>query len=294
MHIEEIKYFLDLYDCGSYTETARRNYISQTAVSQFIHSLEQEFQVQLFDRSVTPVAATQAGNLFYREASVLWEQYAGMKEKMLNFRKNQAQTLRIAYASVVEIHVLLPFIRKLKEKYPGTELLLSKVRMKDISGHLLKNVCDAAICLDSAFAGCSGIRSVQLHSGFYRVLAGEGHPLFDAPQITMDELYRYPLIMLSREAIGGSYQIMLEKTRQAGYQPDIVKNVMDLETEIFSIITEKLIGFAPDIFPVHDFEGHLRLIPVMDFNHSYTLEAAYLKTNENPAVREFLEILTQD
>ena len=86
MHIEKIKYFLDLYDCGSYTETARRNYISQTAVSQFIHSLEQEFQVQLFDRSVTPVAATQAGNLFYREASVLWEQYAGMKEKMLNFR----------------------------------------------------------------------------------------------------------------------------------------------------------------------------------------------------------------
>ena len=45
MHIEKIKYFLDLYDCGSYTETARRNYISQTAVSQFIHSLEQEFQV---------------------------------------------------------------------------------------------------------------------------------------------------------------------------------------------------------------------------------------------------------
>lgn len=292
MHIEKIKYFIDLYNCGSYTETARRNFISQTAISQFIHSLEKEYEMPLFDRSVTPVIPTRAGRLFYQEACILWEQYISMQEKMLNFQKNQTKTLHIVYASIVEIHALLPYIQKMKEKYPATELLLSKVLMKDISGHLTKHACDAAICLDSAFPSDSDIETVQLCGGSYRALAGEGHPLFERQSVEMDELYQYPLIMLSPEAIGTSYQIMLEKTRQAGYQPNIVKTVMDLETEIFSIITEKLIGFAPDNFPIQDFQGHLRLIPINHSNHTYTLEAAYVKNSRSPAVRELLEILS--
>ena len=51
MKIEKLKYFIDLYETGSFTQTAKINYISQTSVTQFIYSLEEEFQVKLFNRS---------------------------------------------------------------------------------------------------------------------------------------------------------------------------------------------------------------------------------------------------
>ena len=52
MHIEKLKYFIDLYECRNYIETARKNFISQASISQYISSLEKEFNTKFFDRNL--------------------------------------------------------------------------------------------------------------------------------------------------------------------------------------------------------------------------------------------------
>lgn len=64
MHIEKLKYFIDLYECRNYIETARKNFISQASISQYISSLEKEFNTKFFDRSVTPIQPTLAGKMY--------------------------------------------------------------------------------------------------------------------------------------------------------------------------------------------------------------------------------------
>lgn len=73
MHIEKLKYFIDLYECRNYIETARKNFISQASISQasisqYISSLEKEFNTKFFDRSVTPIQPTLAGKMLYNNA----------------------------------------------------------------------------------------------------------------------------------------------------------------------------------------------------------------------------------
>lgn len=119
MHIEKIKYFLDLYNCCNYTETARKNYISQASLSQYINSLEDTFHVRLFDRVVSPIVPTTAGDVFYGEAKILWIQYQNMLNKMSHVNQKKVQPLRIAYTSVtdsISIH-LLCCLRILLETY---------------------------------------------------------------------------------------------------------------------------------------------------------------------------------
>lgn len=289
MHIEKLKYFIDLYECGNYTETARKNYISQTSVTQYIHALENEFHLKLFDRTVTPVRPTPAGELFYQEARILWEQYGNMRLKMEHFQQSREQTLRIAYASMVEIQSLLPVVDTFKKRHPHVALVLSKVLIRELAEGLKKNLYDLAICIDSAFPDSPLLCTRTLYSGKYAALVGKNHPLFHAGQIEMDELYRYPLIMLSPESIGDSFRAMEERTRNTGYVPNIVKTVPDLETEMLLIITENLIGFAPDNYNLVDFNGNIRLIPVRDFNHTFQIELACMRRTENPAVQLFLE-----
>lgn len=289
MHIEKLKYFIDLYECGNYTETARKNYISQTSVTQYIHALENEFHLKLFDRTVTPVRPTPAGELFYQEARILWEQYGNMRLKMEHFQQSREQTLRIAYASMVEIQSLLPVVDAFKKRHPHVALVLSKVLIRELAEGLEKNLYDLAICIDSAFPDSPLLCTRTLYSGKYAALVGKNHPLFHAGQIEMDELYRYPLIMLSPESIGDSFRAMEERTRNTGYVPNIVKTVPDLETEMLLIITENLIGFAPDNYNLVDFNGNIRLIPVRDFNHTFQIELACMRRTENPAVQLFLE-----
>lgn len=36
MYIEKLKYFIDLYECRNYIETARKNFISQASISQLV------------------------------------------------------------------------------------------------------------------------------------------------------------------------------------------------------------------------------------------------------------------
>ncbi|MDL4842108.1 helix-turn-helix domain-containing protein [Aquibacillus rhizosphaerae] len=74
MNIEKIKYYIDLVECRNFTETAKKNFVSQTTISQQIASLEKEFDMKLIDRKQIPIEPTQAGWLFYGEAVVLWKQ----------------------------------------------------------------------------------------------------------------------------------------------------------------------------------------------------------------------------
>ena len=68
MNIQQLRYFLVLADTLSFTKTAEKYYISQTAVSNQIKALEEKLGVQLFQRDNRKVILTPAGKVFVKEA----------------------------------------------------------------------------------------------------------------------------------------------------------------------------------------------------------------------------------
>lgn len=70
MHIETLKVFCDLVDLQSFSLAAERNFITQSAVSQQIRTLEDKFKRRLLERvrGRREVRLTPAGEVFYREA----------------------------------------------------------------------------------------------------------------------------------------------------------------------------------------------------------------------------------
>ncbi|MCR5581037.1 MAG: LysR family transcriptional regulator, partial [Pseudobutyrivibrio sp.] len=131
MHVDKLKYYIDLYDCRSFTETAKKNFISQAALSQFISSLEKQFGLVFFNRNVTPIEPTVAGSRFYEESKILYRQYENMLNEMTRIKEDVLPPLRIAYSSTVDIQALLPYIPVFKEKYPNAELQLNKIKLKE-------------------------------------------------------------------------------------------------------------------------------------------------------------------
>ncbi|MGB4660646.1 MAG: LysR family transcriptional regulator [Mobilitalea sp.] len=291
MNIEKIKYFIDLVECRNFTETAKKNFVSQTTISQQIASIEAEFDIQLIDRKQIPIEPTSAGWLFYGEAIVLWKQYNHMKDKMINFRKASTQTLSIEYAAVTDIQGLLGIIPSFKEKNPNIILELNKILLKDISEFLQKGIYDVAVAFDSEFKDKPDIWTHELYSGQYSAAVNSKHPLFSNAVITKDELYQYPLVMLNPTVIGNSYHLMIQNAIQDGYQANIQRMVDDVETELFYIITENLIGFFPDNYNLTYLKNEVRLIPLEDSHHKYRVEIGYLKENKNQALRVFVNYM---
>ena len=68
MNLNQLRYFVSVAENGSFTRAAASQYISQTAITQQIHALEENVGAKLFDRNNRPVSLTPAGKVFLKEA----------------------------------------------------------------------------------------------------------------------------------------------------------------------------------------------------------------------------------
>ena len=65
MELRQLKYFLMVAKTLSFSEAAKRLYITQGTLSQQIKQLEDELGFQLFSRTSHSVALTEAGENFF-------------------------------------------------------------------------------------------------------------------------------------------------------------------------------------------------------------------------------------
>lgn len=289
MHIEKLKYFIDLYECRSFTQAAKKNYISQASLSQFISSLEQEYDSALFDRKNSPITPTHKGTVFYNQAKLILKQYDHLKEAM----KEDNPALHVGYTSMEDLKFLLRYIPLFNEQYPEIKIDLDKVLIKDIDEAINSHIYDCILSFTHTFDE-PGMSSQTLAQGNYGAIVGKGHPLYDRDSVTIAELYTYPMIMLSKNQIGDSYEIFLKRSRDLdGYEPIIARNVDDLDTEMFYIITENLIGFVPSADIVIPYEGAIHYIPIVDTHHTYRICAGYSKNTTSVSLCKFIESFHQ-
>jgi len=66
--LQDVRFFVAVYEERSFTAAAERENATQSGVSQHVRKLEDRFNVRLFYRDIGTVAPTPAGDMFYRRA----------------------------------------------------------------------------------------------------------------------------------------------------------------------------------------------------------------------------------
>ena len=97
MTITQLQYFVAAAQNRSFTKAAELYYISQTAVTQQIQSLEQTVGCALFDRSTRPVSLTPAGRAFLGEAKAILMRMDTAISRAHDASSGLNGTLRIGY-----------------------------------------------------------------------------------------------------------------------------------------------------------------------------------------------------
>lgn len=118
MQITQLEYLVDLSETYSITNTAKRFYITQQAVSNSIKSLELELGVQLLNRSKKGVTFTPEGNLVLKYARKMLMNLDDMKQNIIGeFLTEETDYRKIfIYSSSVIGYLLNAMLISIAEK----------------------------------------------------------------------------------------------------------------------------------------------------------------------------------
>lgn len=94
---KQMQYFISIVKNNSFTEAAEENYISQSAISQAIKSLEDELGVKLLKRSNRSFTLTDAGEYFYKQSIIMVDEVDRLEQNIKKIAMQKNDILRIGY-----------------------------------------------------------------------------------------------------------------------------------------------------------------------------------------------------
>ena len=118
MHLETLQVFCDLVETGSFSAAAAQNFITQSAVSQQVRSLEARFDRPLIERTKGNVQPTPAGQLLYQASKDITQRYRDLREQMQSFGSVVSGSVRLATVHSVGLYELSEPLKKFLKAYP--------------------------------------------------------------------------------------------------------------------------------------------------------------------------------
>ena len=124
--IKQMKYFQAVVRYGNFTRAAEECYISQSAISQQIQSLERELGVALLVRERRSFSLTPAGEHFYKKSLVIVSDYERLCEETRRLANGGSQELTIGYLRHYQGRELKRTVAEFQEKHPEIVMRLKK------------------------------------------------------------------------------------------------------------------------------------------------------------------------
>jgi len=147
MHIETLKVFCDLVDLESFSLAAERNFITQSAVSQQIRTLEEKFKRRLLERirGRRDVKLTPAGEVFYRESKQVLDAYEHLNESLRGVVGKIGGTVKVATVYSVGLHELPAKVREFMTKFPAAKIDLEYSRTTRVVRDVLNGTVELGV-----------------------------------------------------------------------------------------------------------------------------------------------------
>jgi len=194
MEWQQIIGFYHVVKLKSFTRAAEATLRTQSALTQQIKALEEEFGCQLLERiGKRKVMLTPVGERFFRFAESLLLDYHQLREDIAEHQKLKKGRLRIAAPFTTLYHLLPEIIRKYSKQFPWVELSLFDRPQREVVELVKGGDVDFGLALESNIPGA--LRKERWKKIEPVLLMQSGHPLSRVKKVSIPEIARYPLIL---------------------------------------------------------------------------------------------------
>jgi DNA-binding transcriptional LysR family regulator len=145
MQIETLKVFCDLVESRSFSQAAERNFITQSAVSQQIKTLETRFETSLLLREGRSILPTEAGRMLYSASRDILDRYEHLHLELKSVGLEMSGSVRVATVYSVGLYEMSKVIKTFLKTYPKVNLHVEYSRANRVYEDCLKGAVDLGV-----------------------------------------------------------------------------------------------------------------------------------------------------
>lgn len=289
MQVEAFKVFRDLVDSQSFSKAAILNEITQSAVSQQIHSLEERFRVPFIERSSKRFALTREGQMLYETGKQIIYIYDTLLHQLAEMRNIVSGSIRVATVYSIGLHELPPYLKKFLREFPNVNIHVEYRRSNQVYQEVTDGTCDIGLV---AFPVQKKMLKVEpFRKDKLVLICCPEHSLAKKADLTIRDIVREKYIgfepdIPTRKAIDKIF-------REAGIELKPVMEFDNIETVKRAVEINSGISIIPRITVEQEVKnGTLAAIEFKDQPYYRPLGILY-KNNRvlSPAMKRFLETL---
>ena len=182
--LTQLDYFRRLAATEHITATAKELFISQTALSSMIISLEKELGVQLFDRSRRSIRLNAAGRTYLSYVNQVFAALDNGRAAIKDLKDTREQQVSIAAGSSL---VWAPMLHAFRSRYPDTIM-----KQENLTAEM-HNLALKEMTVDYVIAGIEAVtvegicREHIKDDGVY-LCVPQNHPFAERESVTLDEI----------------------------------------------------------------------------------------------------------
>ncbi len=194
MTLTELKYIVAVAREKHFGKAAEACFVSQPTLSVAIKKLEEELELKLFERNASEVAVTPLGEDVVRQAQVVLEQAAAIKEIAKRGKDPLAGPLRLGVIYTIGPYLLPDLVRQVIEHTPQMPLMLQENLTAKLLEQLRLGEIDAAI-LAEPFPD-TNLAIAPLYDEPFLAAVPTSHPLAQRERVTAEELKQETMLLL--------------------------------------------------------------------------------------------------
>ncbi|MGI2272650.1 cidABC operon transcriptional activator CidR [Staphylococcus cohnii] len=233
MELRHMKYFVEVVKQKSMTKAASNLFITQPTISNTIKLLEEELDVNLFNRYKNQIYLTDAGEAFFFQCKEMLKMYNNIPNELSNLLELKKGHLKIGIPTIINIRILIGLISEFHEMYPNITFQLFENGSKKIENDVYYGDLDMGITVLPTNNKNFDIFSFLEEK--LKLVVHKNHALSKKTKIDIEDLQEQEFILFNSDFYLNDK--IKNTCRNYGFNPNII-----FETTQWSFIEEMLLN----------------------------------------------------
>lgn len=294
MTLNQLKYFIAVVRCLSFTEAAKSLFMTQPALSRQIQAMEAELGTQLFIRDKKTLKLTPGGSALYSKLPDFLRQYEEMMENARNANRDFEGQLRIGFLDIYDASQLFPpVVEAFQRNHGGIRLTMERFSLGELPERLYEGKLDIICTYGFSLFDKPDLVTVNVQKFDSCIMFNKDHPLANKPDLTMDDLRQERFIQLDSEASQEGYQYIANLISRGGISPKV--QYVEKNDDVL-LWVEMGCGIA--VTSDRTVERHNPKVVIRELNmpevKGHDVTVAWRRSNYNPAIALFMELMEKE